>query len=101
MHQDDASLGAALPYRSMQRRLEICKEFGVNAIRCSHNQPAPEFLDLCDEMGFIVIDEAFDKWKSGYYAEYFDEWWKADLSNMIIRDRNHPCVVTWSEGNEL
>ena len=101
MHQDDASLGAALPYRSMQRRLEICKEYGVNAIRCSHNQPAPEFLDLCDEMGFIVIDEAFDKWKSGYYAEYFDEWWKADLSNMIIRDRNHPCVVTWSEGNEL
>lgn len=101
LHQDDASLGAALPLRSMQRKLQIIKEYGVNAIRCSHNQPAPEFLDLCDQMGFIVIDEAFDKWKSGYYAEYFDEWWQRDLRNMIVRDRNHPCVVLWSIGNEL
>lgn len=101
LHQDDASLGSALPFRSMQRKLEIMKSFGVNAVRCSHNQPAPEFLDLCDEMGFIVIDEAFDKWKSGYYAQYFDEWWQADLNNMLVRDRNHPSVVIWSIGNEL
>ncbi len=101
LHQDDASLGAALPLRSMERKLEIIKEYGVNAIRCSHNQPAPEFLDLCDRMGFLVIDEAFDKWKSGYYAAYFDEWWQKDLENMIVRDRNHPCVVLWSIGNEL
>jgi len=101
LHQDDASLGAALPFRSMERKLQIIKEYGVNAIRCSHNQPAPEFLDLCDSLGFIVIDEAFDKWKSGYYAEYFDEWWQKDLQNMLQRDRNHPSVVIWSEGNEL
>ena len=101
LHQDDACLGAALPLRSMERRLEMFKEYGVNAIRCSHNQPAPEFLDLCDKMGFIVIDEAFDKWKSGYYKEYFDEWWQRDLANMIERDRNHPSIVTWSIGNEL
>lgn len=73
----------------------------MNAIRCSHNQPSPEFLDLCDRMGFVVIDEAFDKWKSGYYAQYFDAWWQEDLKNMLVRDRNHPCVVLWSIGNEL
>ena len=101
LHQDDACLGSALPVRSMERRLELFRDYGVNAIRCSHNQPAPEFLDLCDQMGFIVIDEAFDKWKSGYYKDYFDKWWQADLENMIVRDRNHPCVVVWSIGNEL
>lgn len=101
LHQDDACLGAALPYRSMERKLEVFKAYGVNAIRCSHNQPAPEFLDLCDRMGLVVIDEAFDKWKSGYYAEWFDEWWQHDLRNMIERDRNHPCIVLWSIGNEL
>ncbi len=101
LHQDDACLGSALPIRSMERRLEIFRDYGVNAIRCSHNPPAPEFLDLCDRFGFIVIDEAFDKWKSGYYAEYFDDWWEKDLRNMIERDRNHPCVAVWSIGNEL
>lgn len=101
LHQDDASLGAALPYRSMERKLEIMKDFGVNAVRCSHNQPAPEFLDLCDSMGFVVIDEAFDKWKSGYYADYFDQWWEEDLRNMLVRDRNHPSIMLWSIGNEL
>lgn len=101
LHQDDACLGSALPYRSIERRLEIFRDYGVNAIRCSHNPPAPEFLDLCDEFGFIVIDEAFDKWKSGYYAEYFDDWWERDLESMLLRDRNHPCVVIWSIGNEL
>ncbi|MCR5312894.1 MAG: DUF4982 domain-containing protein [Bacteroidaceae bacterium] len=101
LHQDDGPLGSALPIRSMERKLEIIKEYGVNAIRCAHNQPAPEFLDLCDKMGFLVIDEAFDKWKSGYYAEYFDQWWQQDLNNMIVRDRNHPSIITWSIGNEL
>lgn len=101
LHQDDACLGSALPFRSMERRLELFRDYGVNAIRCSHNPPAPEFLDLCDQMGFIVIDEAFDKWKSGYYKDYFDTWWKADLENMIVRDRNHPSVAIWSIGNEV
>lgn len=101
LHQDAGALGTAVPDRSNERRLEILKEYGCNAIRCAHNQPSPEFLDMCDRMGFIVIDEAFDKWKSGYYAKYFDKWWKKDLENMLLRDRNHPSIVLWSIGNEL
>ena len=101
LHQDAGSLGVAVPDRSYERRLEILKEYGCNAIRCAHNQPSPEFLDMCDRMGFVVIDEAFDKWKSGYYEKYFDEWWQRDLNNMLLRDRNHSSVVLWSIGNEL
>ena len=101
LHEDAGSLGTAVPERSNERRLEILKEYGCNAIRCAHNQPSPEFLDLCDRMGFLVIDEAFDKWKSGYYAKYFDQWWQKDLANMLTRDRNHPSVILWSIGNEL
>ncbi|MDR1763312.1 MAG: GDSL-type esterase/lipase family protein [Dysgonamonadaceae bacterium] len=101
LHPDAGSLGVAVPDRSYERRLEILKEYGCNAIRCAHNQPSPEFLDLCDRMGFLVIDEAFDKWKSGYYAKYFDEWWQRDLEDMLLRDRNHPSVVLWSIGNEV
>ena len=101
IHQDAGGLGAAVPDRSYERRLEIFKEYGVNAIRMAHNQPSAELLDMCDRMGFIVIDEAFDKWKSGYYSELFDEWWQRDLADMILRDRNHPSVVLWSIGNEL
>lgn len=101
LHQDAGSLGVAVPDRSNERRLEILKEYGCNAIRCAHNQFSPEFMDLCDKMGFLVIDEAFDKWKSGYYAKYFEQWWRKDLENMILRDRNHPCVILWSIGNEL
>lgn len=101
LHQDAGSLGTAVPNRSYERRLEILKEYGCNAIRCAHNQPSPEFLDMCDRMGFLVIDEAFDKWKSGYYAKYFDEWWQRDLGNMVIRDRNHPSIILWSIGNEV
>lgn len=101
LHMDDGSRGVAVPDRGYERRLEILKEYGCNAIRCSHNQPSSEFLDMCDRMGFIVIDEAFDKWKSGYYEKYFDEWWRRDLENMIVRDRNHPSIVLWSIGNEL
>ncbi len=101
LHQDAGSLGVAVPDRSYERRLEILKEYGCNAIRCAHNQPSPEFLDMCDRMGFVVIDEAFDKWKSGFYEKYFDEWWRKDLENMILRDRNHPSIVLWSIGNEV
>lgn len=101
LHQDAGSLGTAVPDRSYERRLEILKEYGCNAIRCAHNQPSPEFLNMCDRMGFVVIDEAFDKWKSGYYEKYFDEWWQKDMTDMIVRDRNHPSIILWSIGNEV
>jgi beta-galactosidase len=101
LHADAGCLGVAVPDRSYERRLEILKEFGCNAIRCSHNPPSPEFLDMCDRMGFLVIDEAFDKWKSGYYEKFFDSCWKQDIGDMVIRDRNHPCIVMWSVGNEV
>lgn len=100
LHQDAGALGTAVPDRSYERRLEILKEYGCNAIRCSHNPPSPEFLDLCDRIGFLVIDESFDKWKSGYYEQYFDKWWRTDLDAMLRRDRNHPSIVMWSVGNE-
>ena len=76
-------MGVAVPDKVDERRLKILKEYGCNAIRCAHNQPTPEFLDMCDRMGFVVIDEAFDKWRSGYYEKHYDEWWKKDLVNMI------------------
>ncbi len=100
LHQDAGSMGTAVPDMSLLRRLKILKEYGCNAIRCSHNPPSPEFPDMCDSIGFLVIDEAFDKWRSGYYAKYFDEWWKRDLSSMLMRDRNHPSIIMWSIGNE-
>lgn len=101
LHTNSGSLGVAMPDRAFERCLEILKEYGVNAIRFGHHQPQSSFLDMCDRMGFVVYDEAFDKWKSGYYAQYFDEWWQKDLENMLLRDRNHPSVVVWSIGNEL
>ncbi|MBR4772393.1 MAG: DUF4982 domain-containing protein [Bacteroidales bacterium] len=100
VHQDAGSLGAAIPDRAQERRIRLMKETGFNAIRCSHNPPAREFLDWCDRIGMLVIDESFDKWKSGYYAQWYDEWWKADLTSMVLRDRNHPSIVLWSVGNE-
>ncbi len=101
LHQDAGCLGVAVPDRAYERRLKILKEFGVNAIRCSHNPPSPEFLNICDTLGFLVIDEAFDKWKSGYYGAYFNDNWKQDLSDMVRRDNNHPSVIVWGIGNEL
>ncbi|NDV81612.1 sugar-binding domain-containing protein [Bacteroides sp. 51] len=101
LHFDGGNLGTAVPNRSNERKLEILKEYGVNAIRAGHHQPPTEFLDMCDRMGFVFIDEAFDKWKSGYYEKYFDEWWQCDIADMILRDRNHPSVILWSIGNEL
>lgn len=101
LHIDAGCLGVAVPDRAYERRLEKLKEFGCNAIRCAHNPPSPQFLDMCDRMGFLVIDEAFDKWKSGFYEKHFDSCWRKDLGGMIIRDRNHPSIVIWSIGNEV
>lgn len=105
MHHDLGALGAAINVRAMERQLEILKDMGCNAIRTAHNPPAPEFLNLCDRMGFIVMDEAFDMWrkkknKQDYY-QYFPEWHKRDLEDQIKRDRNHPSVMIWSIGNEI
>lgn len=101
LHQDAGSLGVAVPDDVWLRRLKALKGIGCNAIRCSHNPPSPEFLDICDSLGLLVIDEAFDKWKSGYYAPFFDENAVADITDMILRDRNHPSVIVWSIGNEV
>ena len=107
LHHDAGCLGSAVPEQAWARRLQLLKEMGCNAIRTSHNPPAPEFLDLCDKMGFLVMDEIFDEWveKKGQvgfgYHIYFEEWWKSDLLSMIHRDRNHPSVVIWSAGNEV
>ena len=105
LHHDQGSLGAAVHTRSIERQLEIMKSMGCNAIRTSHNPPAPELLDLCDRMGFLVMDEAFDEWKRNKtmygYGRFFDAWSERDLTDMILRDRNHPCIVLWSIGNEI
>lgn len=104
-HHDLGCLGAAVNRRAIERQLEILKAMGVNGIRTSHNPPAPELLDLCDRMGFIVMDEAFDMWKKPKttfdYALDWDEWHVRDLEDMVYRDRNHPSVVLWSIGNEV
>src|SRR4030095_9647956 len=105
LHHDAGSVGAAVPEAMWVRRLQVLKAMGCNAIRTSHNPVAPEFLDLCDRMGFLVQDEIFDVWKSGKvkydYAIYFDQWSQHDLVQFIHRDRNHPSVVMWSAGNEI
>jgi len=107
VHQEAGGVGSAVPERMWERRLEILREMGCNAIRTSHNPYAAEFLDLCDRMGFLVMNEAFDEWrvpkgqmKFGYHV-HFDEWYERDLINFIHRDRNHPSVVLWSAGNEV
>jgi len=104
-HHDLGSLGAAVNTRALERQLEMLRSFGCNAIRTSHNPPAPELLDLCDKMGFIVMDEAFDCWewkKAKYdYHLFFKEWHKRDLEDQVLRDRNHPSVMIWSIGNEI
>jgi len=104
-HHDLGCLGAAVNTRALERQLEILKEMGCNGIRTSHNPPAPELLDLCDRMGFIVMDEAIDIWKvkkTDYdYGLDFDEWHRRDIEAMVLRDRNHPSVFIWSIGNEV
>jgi len=117
VHHEAGSLGAAVPGRVWERRLRALKELGINAIRTSHNPPAPEFLDLCDRLGLLVKDEAFDeftptknKWVAGWNAgvpsrfgagEFFNEWAVTDASDMVRRDRNHASVIAWSIGNEV
>lgn len=105
MHHDLGPLGAAINTRAIARQLEILKEMGVNGIRTSHNPPAPELLDLCDKMGFIVMDEAFDMWKQTKtkydYGNDWDKWHKKDLVDQLLRDRNHPSIFIWSIGNEI
>jgi len=105
LHHDAGGVGAAVPERVWQRRLEALRAMGVNAIRTSHNPPAPEFLDLCDRLGFLVMAEAFDEWTIGKvpegYHRYFAEWSERDLTDFVHRDRNHPSIVLWSAGNEI
>jgi beta-galactosidase len=105
MHHDLGALGAAVSRRGIERQLQILKTMGVNAVRTSHNPPAPELLDLADEMGIVVMDEAFDMWGKpklpNGHGKYFAEWGERDLRDMIRRDRNHPSVVLWSIGNEI
>jgi beta-galactosidase len=104
-HNDNGPLGSKSYDRAEERKAELMKASGFNAIRCSHNPPAPAFLDACDRLGMLVIDEAFDAWTEGKmaydYHLYFNEWWKRDLQGMILRDRNHPSVIMWSIGNEI
>ncbi|HEY4247028.1 MAG TPA: glycoside hydrolase family 2 TIM barrel-domain containing protein [Lacunisphaera sp.] len=107
LHHDAGAVGAAVPEAVLERRLRLLQEMGCNAIRCSHNPMAPEFYDLCDRLGLLVMDEAFDEWtirkpqiKFGY-SDSFAAWSERDLVDFIHRDRNHPCIVLWSAGNEI
>jgi beta-galactosidase len=104
-HNDNGPLGSRSYDRAEVRRVELLKASGFNAIRCSHNPPAPAFLDACDSLGILVIDEAFDMWKEAKtpydYHLYFDQWWKSDIESMVMRDRNHPSIIMWSIGNEI
>jgi beta-galactosidase len=104
VHHDHGPLGAASHDRAEERKVELLKANGFNAVRCAHNPPAPAFLDACDRLGLLVIDEAFDCWQNGkHLADYhvvFDDWWRRDLDSMLLRDRNHPSVIMWSIGNE-
>ncbi len=104
-HHDFGCLGAALNEDALHRKLTILRDMGVNAIRSSHNPPAPELLNMCDSMEIMVMDESFDMWRrkksNGDYARFFDEWHQRDLSDLVKRDRNHPCIIMWSIGNEV
>jgi beta-galactosidase len=104
-HHDLGALGTAVHVRALERQLEILKEMGCNALRTSHNPPAPELLDLADRMGFLVLDEAFDSWVRAKtpagYQDLFADWSEMDLRAFVRRDRNHPSVILWSIGNEV
>ena len=127
LHNDAGALGSAVPKREWERRLKLMKEMGANAIRTSHNPPAPEFLDLCDKLGLLIMDEAFDEWELGKkkwikgrnvgmdegaagldkyysqhgYSDFFCDWSKQDIQDMVRRDHNHPSIILWSIGNEI
>ena len=105
LHHDLGLLGSASFDRAEERRVELLKASGYNAIRTSHNPPSTAFLDACDRLGVLVLDEAFDCWEKAKnpndYGKYFHDWWQRDLDSMILRDRNHPCVILWCIGNEI
>ena len=107
LHHDGGAVGAAVPLRVWERRLQLLKQVGVNAIRTSHNPPAPEFLDLCDKMGFLVMEETFDTWNAkkssaeNGYNLYFNDWWEKDTRDMVLRSRDHPSIIIYSVGNEI
>ncbi len=105
MHHDNGSLGSAAFDAAEYRRVRIMKENGFNAIRTSHNPPSSAFLDACDRLGMLVIDEAFDQWQRPKnekdYSGFFNQWWEKDIESMVLRDRNHPSVIIWSIGNEI
>jgi beta-galactosidase len=107
MHHDNYMLGSAAYPRAEERRVELTKAAGFNAIRCAHNPPSQSFLDACDRIGVLVIDEAFDQWTKNKwdhgedYGRHFQEWWQKDIESMVLRDRNHPCIIMWSLGNEI
>ena len=105
VHHDNGVMGSASFPRSEERKVELLKASGYNAIRCAHNPPAPAFLDACDRLGMLVMDEAFDCWQDGKnphdYHVVFDDWWQRDLDSMLLRDRNHPAIILWSIGNEV
>ena len=104
-HHDNGPLGSAAFDRAEERRVQLLKAAGFNAIRTSHNPPSPAFLDACDRVGMLVMDETFDCWEKGKnprdYGVSFKEWWQRDTAAMVLRDRNHPSVVIWSIGNEI
>ncbi|MEP7144706.1 MAG: glycoside hydrolase family 2 TIM barrel-domain containing protein [Ferruginibacter sp.] len=104
-HIDNGPLGSKAFDRAEVRKVELLKASGYNAIRCSHNPPSPAFLEACDSLGMLVIDESFDMWNYGKnpydYHLYFKEWWKRDMESMLLRDRNHPSIIMWSIGNEI
>jgi beta-galactosidase len=105
VHHDNGPLGAAAFDRAEERRVELLKAAGFNAVRTAHNPPSPAFLDACDRLGLLVLDEPFDVWTTSKvkydYAQFFNEWWQRDLDSMVLRDRNHPSIVFWGIGNEI
>jgi len=105
VHHDNGCLGAAAFDRAEERKIELLKASGFNAVRTSHNPPSEAFLDACDRLGLLVMDESFDCWNVGKnnndYSKYFKEWWQRDLEAMVLRDRNHPSIFMWSIGNEV
>lgn len=105
LHHDNGLLGAAAFDRAEERKVELMKANGFNAVRCSHNLPSEYFLQACDRLGLLVIDEVFDQWQQAKrpqdYHQYFDEWSEHDMTTMIRRDRNHPSIIMWSIGNEI